>query len=63
MMPELGKYAVAVLSSYGASVVLLAGIVALSVWQGRRVKRQLAEVEARAETAQAVGQPGERADG
>jgi len=54
MMPELGKYAVAVLSSYGASLLLLAGIVALSVWQGKRVKRQLAEVEARA---------GERQDG
>jgi heme exporter protein D len=55
MMPDLGKYAFAVLSSYGASLGLLAGIVVLSVWQGRRVKRQLAEVEARAE--------GERADG
>ena len=55
MMPDLGRYAFAVLASYGASLVLLAGIVVLSVWQGRRVKRQLAEVEARAE--------GERADG
>lgn len=54
MMPELGKYAFAVLASYGASLVLLAGVVALSVWQGKRVKRQLAEVEARA---------GERSDG
>lgn len=48
MMPDLGKYAAAVLSSYGVSLVLLAGIVALSIWQGARVKRQLAEVEARA---------------
>ncbi|MFN7224376.1 MAG: heme exporter protein CcmD [Paracoccaceae bacterium] len=47
MMPELGKYAVVVLSSYGASLALLAAVVALSVWQGRRVKRQLDEVEAR----------------
>lgn len=47
MMPELGKYAVAVLGSYAASILLVAGLVALSVWQGRRVKRQLAEVEAR----------------
>lgn len=47
MMPDLGKYAVAVLSSYGSSLVLLGAVVALSVWQGRRVKRQLDEVEAR----------------
>mgnify|MGYP001495124339 CR=1 FL=1 len=47
MMPELGKYAVAVLGSYAASILLVAGLVALSIWQGRRVKRQLAEVEAR----------------
>ncbi|MFN3847586.1 MAG: heme exporter protein CcmD [Paracoccaceae bacterium] len=47
MMPELGKYAAVVLSSYGASLALLVAVVALSVWQGRRVKRQLDEVEAR----------------
>ncbi len=47
MMPELGKYAVAVLSSYGASLALVTAVVVLSVWQGRRVKRQLDEVEAR----------------
>ncbi|MDR7125132.1 heme exporter protein CcmD [Pseudotabrizicola sp. 4114] len=47
MMPDLGRYAVAVLSSYGATLALLAGLVALTLWQGRRVKRQLAEVEAR----------------
>lgn len=47
MMPELGKYAVAVLSSYGAALLLLAGIVGLSLWQGKRMKRALSEVEAR----------------
>lgn len=47
MIPDLGKYAVAVLGSYAASILLVAGLVALSIWQGRRVKRQLAEVEAR----------------
>ena len=49
MMPDLGKYAFAVLSSYGASLALLGLIVLLTLWQGRRVKRRLAEVEARAE--------------
>lgn len=47
MMPELGKYAFAVLSSYGASIGLLCAIIAISLWQGRRIKRQLAVVEAR----------------
>lgn len=48
MMPELGKYAVAVLSSYGASLLLLSGIVGLSVWQDARVRAALARAEARA---------------
>lgn len=46
-MPDLGKYAVPVLGSYAASVLLIAGLVLLSVWQRARVKRALAEVEAR----------------
>ena len=36
MMPDLGKYADAVLSAYAASIVLLIGIVVLSVWQSRQ---------------------------
>jgi heme exporter protein D len=48
MMPDLGKYAGAVLGSYAATIVLVVALVALTLWQGRRVKRQLAEVEARA---------------
>jgi len=47
MIPDLGKYAFAVLSSYAASVLLLVAVVLLTIWQGRRVKRQLAEAEAR----------------
>lgn len=47
MMPELGKYAVAVLGSYAATAVLIAALVGLSVWQAARMKRALAEVEAR----------------
>lgn len=41
MMPELGKYAGAVLSAYGLSLVLIAGIVAVSVVRARRVARAL----------------------
>lgn len=48
MIPDLGKYAGAVLGAYGASVALLVGLVAVSLWQGARMKRALAEVEARA---------------
>lgn len=50
-MPDLGKYAVEVLGSYAATMMLIAGLVALSFWQRARVKRALAEVEARQEKA------------
>lgn len=47
MMPDLGKYAFAVLSSYWASIGLIVALVGYTVFESRRVKRQLAEVEAR----------------
>jgi heme exporter protein D len=50
-MPDLGEYTVAVIGSYAASAVLIAGLVAFSFWQRARVKRDLAEVEARQERA------------
>lgn len=46
-MPDLGKYAFAVIGSYAATAVLIAALVALSFWQRARVKRELDEVEAR----------------
>ncbi len=46
-MPDLGDYAVEVLSAYAVSLLLLAGIVWLSVARWRRVKRQLDAVERR----------------
>ncbi|MEM6408717.1 MAG: heme exporter protein CcmD [Pseudomonadota bacterium] len=46
-MPDLGTYADAVLSAYAVSLLLLAAIIALSVWRSRSIKRQLTEVEAR----------------
>jgi heme exporter protein D len=51
MMPDLGKYAFAVLASYGVTIGLVAALVVLSFVQRARVKRALAEVEARAEKA------------
>ena len=46
-MPDLGKYAFAVLGSYLVTALLIAALVGLSLWQAARVKRALAEVEAR----------------
>ena len=46
-MPELGKYAVWVLSAYGVSLVLLVGLVWLSLRKGRRVRAEMRELEER----------------
>ena len=46
-MPDLGKYADAVLSAYAASIVLLLAIVVLTLWRGRRVRAEMERVEAR----------------
>ena len=53
MMPELGKYAFAVLSSYAVTIALLAGLIGLTLLQRARSKRLLAEVEAREAAARA----------
>lgn len=45
MMPDLGKYAADVLAAYAVSVLILAAIVALSLWQGARARRKLDEAE------------------
>ncbi|WP_136684564.1 heme exporter protein CcmD [Falsirhodobacter xinxiangensis] len=47
MMPDLGKYAGTVLGAYAVSILLIAGLVALSLWQSARTRRALDEVEAR----------------
>ena len=47
MMPDLGKYAAAVLSSYGVTIVLLVALVALSLRRARRVRERLRDVEGR----------------
>lgn len=46
-MPELGKYGETILTAYAATIVLVAVIVVLSIVRARKVKRQLAELEAR----------------
>ncbi|MHA7889351.1 heme exporter protein CcmD [Roseicyclus sp.] len=47
MMPDLGTYAVPVLSSYAVSLGLLIAVVAASIWKARRVRTRLEEVETR----------------
>jgi len=44
-MPDLGKYAEAVLSSYAVSIALIAGLIVVSVMRANRVKKQLQEIE------------------
>jgi heme exporter protein D len=44
-MPELGKYAVPVLSAYGLSLLLLVGLVAWSYLRWRGVKAELRRQE------------------
>ncbi|MGD9918370.1 MAG: heme exporter protein CcmD [Paenirhodobacter sp.] len=47
MIPDMGKYTVTVLGAYGATIVLLLGLVALTLWRGAKVKRALAAQEER----------------
>ncbi len=47
MIDSLGKYAGAVIGSYAASIALIVALVAVSIWRAGRVKRALAEMEAR----------------
>ncbi len=48
MTVTLGKYALPVLGSYAATIVLLGVLVAVTLWRGAQVRRALAAVEARA---------------
>ena len=44
-MPDLGKYAVEVMSAYGVSLALLAGLVSVTLRRGRAARARLAEAE------------------
>ncbi|WP_417475049.1 heme exporter protein CcmD [Leisingera sp.] len=46
-MPDLGKYADAVLSAYAASLVLLVALVLMTLWRGRKVRREMENLESR----------------
>jgi heme exporter protein D len=47
MMPELGKYADTIMSAYAATIILMGVLIVLSIARARKVKKQLAEIEAR----------------
>ncbi len=47
MMPDLGKYAFAVLASYGVSLALIIVLVGLSIARARRIRAELEKVEER----------------
>lgn len=46
-MMDLGKYAVTVLSAYGATIALLLALVVVTLWRGRKIRRALEAQEAR----------------
>lgn len=48
MIPDLGKYAVDVLSAYGVALGLLIGLVILSLRQSARARAILEDAEKRA---------------
>lgn len=47
MWPELGRHAFAVLAAYGVTFTLLGGLVAATFLRGTRIRRALADAEAR----------------
>lgn len=46
-MPDLGAYAAEVIAAYAVTLALLAAIVGVSVWQARRARARLGDVERR----------------
>lgn len=47
MMLDFGKYTVTILGSWGATLVLLAGVIAVTLIRGAKVKRALRAQEER----------------
>lgn len=46
MSVDLGKYAATVLSAYAASLVLLALLVAVTLWRGRKIRARMTALDA-----------------
>jgi heme exporter protein D len=49
-LPDLGKYADAVLASYAVSIALIVGLVVVSLAKSKKTQKQLAQIEARTTT-------------
>ncbi len=45
MLPDLGKYAVPVLSAYAAMIILVLGLILLSLRSAKKSKETLARLE------------------
>ena len=45
MMPDLGKYADAVLSAYAVSILLLVVLVVMTLIRGRKVRAEMDEID------------------
>ena len=45
MLPDLGKYAIPVLSAYGAMLMLIIGLILLSLRSAKKSKQTLARLE------------------
>ena len=46
-MIDLGEYAAPILQSYVISIALILGIIALSIWQQRRVRAEIAKLDSK----------------
>lgn len=51
MMPDLGKYAVSVLSAYGATISIIVLLIWASWRRGRKVQQELQALEGRRDDA------------
>jgi len=47
VIPDLGKYETVILSAYGATILLVAGLILLSWLRARNVHHQLRQMEER----------------
>ncbi len=49
MIPDLGKYAIPVLSAYVVGILLILGLTWLSLRRSKRLRKELSELEKRHE--------------
>ncbi|MEL6172248.1 MAG: heme exporter protein CcmD [Pseudomonadota bacterium] len=47
MIPDLGKHALPILTSYGVSLALIGILIWISIWRFNSVRHQLEEIESK----------------